>query len=101
MLVCSDHRAAIMPRKAARAGEGGASASAREAAMRGWSAEERQAIYDAVVEFGENEWNLVSVRASAPRLASMAEALSLPSPVTCASSRRVLLRAPMPAPCVS
>ena len=33
--------------------------------MRGWSAEERQAIYDAVVEFGENEWNLVSVRVSA------------------------------------
>lgn len=52
-----------MPRKKRGSAAGGAKDAAagarREAAMRGWSAKERQAIYDAVVEFGEHEWNLV------------------------------------------
>ena len=41
---------------------------------RPWTVQERRAIYDAVVEFGENEWNLVRV---GPRLASLLRVVSL------------------------
>ena len=41
---------------------------------RPWTVQERRAIYDAVVEFGENEWNLVRVAA---RLASLLRVVSL------------------------